>query len=423
MKKAPWVYGIVLVCAIFAGLPSFGEDILGTDQDFFRKQNLKPEEVSPKPEPAKPETLAPKNEIPKTDVPKAENPKPEPPKPEKTAKPAPAPEPKPPVAPETKPLNASEPAFKPKWHNDIPEYKKYNQNQDIPEYKKYNHNQDIPEYTKKQVIELQDGVQAQPEESLTSDAENLDGDMADSANAPEPTSEELKKLKEPQFIQHPDAAKGLIKIEKDNTYVYDLPPSPSTRAASVQFGYYAPKLLQNPTTGVYFKDLYDGGGAPVIFIDYNWRLFSSAGTLLLSVGSGIFAANGHGQFENQVGLKPREVFSFFIFPNNAALTWRAQFWDKQWIVPYGTGGVDPMTFAELRDDGKSPKLGAALAAHFAGGASFNISALDRRSLLDLDREYGINGLWLNVEFRQVVSLSSKYDLSAQVVSGGFLMEY
>ena len=105
------------------------------------------------------------------------------------------------------------------------------------------------------------------------------------------------------------------------------------------------------------------------------------------------------------------------------MIYRLQYWDTQPVVPYIEGGGDAITFAEVRDDGKSPKFGLAPAVHIAGGASFNLGFLDGNSMIELDREYGINRVWLTGEFRALIGLSDKFDFSANVINLGFLVEF
>lgn len=230
-------------------------------------------------------------------------------------------------------------------------------------------------------------------------------------------------------IKHPHAEKGLIRITQDRTYIYRVPRSEQDRAMSFRLGMFDPKNLENPGTGAKFENLYDSTEAPILFLEYEWQWFQTAvGKLGLKVGTGLFAAEGNGGFKNNYaenGSKntPLEKFTLVAFPNSIGAVYRAQFWDKQPFIPYADGGVMGITFAEFRDDKDAPKLGLGYAGFFSAGGALNLGLLDSLSLLELDREYGINSIFLTGEFRQVVQMGGNFDFGSSTVSGGVLMEF
>jgi hypothetical protein len=103
--------------------------------------------------------------------------------------------------------------------------------------------------------------------------------------------------------------------------------------------------------------------------------------------------------------------------------YRIQFWDKQLIVPYAEGGGTGFTFGEMRDDGHGPKFGASPAAYFALGGALNMTYFDNFSRIQLDREYGINRVYLMLEYRNELALVKRFDFSSDFFNAGFLMEY
>lgn len=230
-------------------------------------------------------------------------------------------------------------------------------------------------------------------------------------------------------IKHPNAEKGLIRITQDRTYVYRVPRSEQDRAFSFRIGMFDPENLENPDTGATFEQLYDSTEAPILFFEYEWQWFQTAiGKLGLKMGSGLFVAEGSGSFKNNFpenGSKntPLEKFTLVAFPNSLGAIYRAQFWDTQPFVPYADGGVMGITFAEFRDDKDAPKLGLGYAGFFSVGGALNLGLLDNLSLLELDREYGINTIFLTGEFRQVVQLGGKFNFESSTISGGVLMEF
>lgn len=230
-------------------------------------------------------------------------------------------------------------------------------------------------------------------------------------------------------IKHPYAEKGLVRITQDRTYVYRVPKSEQKNAVGFRFGVFNPENLENSETGATFADLYETTDAPIIFLEYEWQWFQTAvGKFGLKIGSGLFVAEGSGNFKNNYAEngsknKPLEKFTFVAFPNSVGAVYRAQFYDRQPLVPYVDGGLMGITFAEFRDDKDLPKLGLGTAAFFSAGGALNLGLLDSLSLLELDREYGINSIFLTGEFRQVVQLGGRFNFESSTVTGGVLMEF
>jgi hypothetical protein len=231
-------------------------------------------------------------------------------------------------------------------------------------------------------------------------------------------------------VAHPFAEKGLIRIKKDGTYIYKTEESKQKDAFSFAFGLFDPSNLSNPDAQgptAEFKNNYDQTNSPAIMATYEWQFMKSpVGKMGLRVGSGLYVAQGNGHFKStgpNSALTPREIFTFLAMPNNVGVVYRMQFWDRQLFVPYGEGGGIAWTFAELRDDNKNPKFGGALGAYFAAGLAVNLTYFDKVAALQLDREYGINRVYLTAEYRPIISLSEKYDFSSDMIDAGFLMEF
>lgn len=237
-----------------------------------------------------------------------------------------------------------------------------------------------------------------------------------------------QNIGKPHKIRHPLAEKGLIRITKERTYIYKTERTPQNHAFSFRLGMFDPINLENPDNGATFEDNYPEADSPILIVEYEWQLFKTAvGKFGIKAGSGIYYANGNGRFktgyEENVGKDPKEVFTFLAFPNSLGIVYRAQFWDKQLLVPYADGGVIGYTFSEFRDDGGTPKFGFSPAAYGAAGLAFNLSAFDSISAFNLDREYGINSVFIVAEYRNVISLGGKFDLSSDLFNAGFLMEF
>lgn len=238
------------------------------------------------------------------------------------------------------------------------------------------------------------------------------------------------KYKGAKEVPHPFAEKGLIRITKDRTYIYKVDPSEQHRAAGFRVGAFNPTRLENPErvgqTGATFDQNYDSKSNPALMFDYEWQLWKSPiGKFGLRAGSGVFIAQGNGHFVSSVNQDktPLEIFTFWAMPNALGAVYRMQFWDKQLFVPYGEGGGLAIAFGEFRDDDKPPKWGGALASYFAAGLAVDLTYFDAMSTIQLDREYGINRVYLTVEYRGIVAITQKYDFTSDLINGGLLMEF
>ncbi len=233
-------------------------------------------------------------------------------------------------------------------------------------------------------------------------------------------------------VPHPYAEKGLIRIDKTRNYIYKVDESEQRKAASFRFAPYIPENLEGSAgdDGVTptFADAYDQTDTPAILLDWEWQLWRSPiGKFGATLGGGLFVAQGHGRFTGPVNsalnLTPREIFTFVLFPINVGATYRLHIWHKQLLVPYASGGGTLFAFSELRDDDKPPKFGGSYGAYYAAGAAFNLTYFDQLSKIQLDREYGINAVYLTAEYRALLTLGSKFDFSGDMINAGFLMEY
>jgi len=234
------------------------------------------------------------------------------------------------------------------------------------------------------------------------------------------------KHKNESEVKHPFAEKGLIRITKDRDYLYKVDESEQSRAFDFRVGLFNPTNLKNPKTNRTFADTYDNPSGPALLFNYEWQLLRGAiGKLGLQVGAGAFVAQGHGHFNSAINADktPREVFTFALIPVNVGAVYRFGIWHRQLLVPYVAGGGTLFGFTEMRDDDKPPKFGGSLGAYYAAGGAFNLTYFDALSRINLDREYGINAVYLTVEYRGIVSLSNNFDFSSDLLNAGFLLEY
>jgi hypothetical protein len=216
----------------------------------------------------------------------------------------------------------------------------------------------------------------------------------------------------------------VVRISKEGEYFYKRKASEQTSAWALRFGSLQIGDVVNPDTNLAFGDVYASSGT-VLFFDYEWQLFKFLGKIGLKLGSGVFVTQGTGRFltGTKAGQEAKEQYTFVMFPNNLSAIYRAQFWEKQLIVPFVEGGGGYYTFVEVRDDFKRTKYGGVPIAQWAVGGSLLLDFLDPAAMVELDEDNGINHLWLTAEFRSITSFKDTFDISNNIISAGFLFEY
>lgn len=226
---------------------------------------------------------------------------------------------------------------------------------------------------------------------------------------------------------HADGS-GPDEVLPSGEYRYHGQIGKTTRSSSFRFGAMSAPDLTNNDTGATFSQIYTANNLFIFFLDYEWKLTQRAGHLGLKFTSGFFSAQGKGTFLTQNPNRrpydtPIEQFSLLAFPNQFTLIDSFQFSDEQSFVPFIEGGAGYFTMAELRNDGKAPKFGGAAVAVGAVGVKIFLDNIDRRQMRLLSDDYGINHVWLAIEYRRFQGLNSTFDFTSNVVDAGFVLDF
>lgn len=218
--------------------------------------------------------------------------------------------------------------------------------------------------------------------------------------------------------------RGLFKITKKGGFQYRVDESPQNSAASFRFGVASFPNLQN-ASGIGFDHIYGEDKKPILLVDYEWQFYQGFGKLGLKVESGLMLASGKGQFATpyQGSTDAMEKYTFYMFPNSLAAIYRLDLFHRQWLVPFGEVGIDYLTFIEARDDGNDIKFGGAPHFHIAVGGSFLLDTLNREAMVDVDKQYGVNHIWLTAEYRRLESLGANFDFSDDLFNAGIMVEF
>lgn len=219
---------------------------------------------------------------------------------------------------------------------------------------------------------------------------------------------------------HPNAAKGLLKIDRRGIYQYKTRVPEKSAAASMQFGYQTTPQISSDK-GFTFADMYGTDGVVGLVGSYEWQPFRRFGSLGLSFESGLTVARGNGRFSS--GEVASEIYTMVIVPANLLVVYRFEYMRRQWVVPFIEGGGGVYGMAEVRDDGKKPTLAAAPAAMGGGGIHINLSRFDPAGAFVLAQEYSVADMWLTIRGRVIQGLNSDLDISSELISAGFTVDF
>lgn len=134
-----------------------------------------------------------------------------------------------------------------------------------------------------------------------------------------------------RMVHHPDAANGLIRIERDGTYVYQIKTTPKNQTGILRFGEMSAPQIVSTGNLINFQQMY-GPSLFTLMGDYEWHPFSSFGKQLgFNVSVGMATAQGHGAFVSGGNdPPPLEKYTFFAVPLNAA-------WSTAWNTFIASG--------------------------------------------------------------------------------------
>lgn len=232
-----------------------------------------------------------------------------------------------------------------------------------------------------------------------------------------------------EYIEHPQAAKGLMAITKDGSYIYRTKQAES----SGQSGAFRVAMMDSPKIisadgSTNYETMYEGPQQPIFMFDYEWQPFSGAyGKLGVQAGLGVMYATGNGHFVTDDaawnGKEAKEEYTFLAIPLSVGLIYRLEWMHRQWVAPYVAGGATYVPVAEIRDDGATPSMVGTPGVYGAGGMLFNISAIDRETGFTLNNEYGIRNLWVSVDYRYLKTFTEDLDFSSSIIGAGIVVDY
>ncbi len=226
-------------------------------------------------------------------------------------------------------------------------------------------------------------------------------------------------------IHHPNAAKGLIRINEDKSYQYKLKQVPKTYATSYSLSIVSPPNVTNVVNGqaITYKSMYGTGGLFGILANYEWMPVRSFGTVGLVFESGLSMAHGNGVLASTPPAPALETYTLIVIPLSVFAKYRFEYSRHQFVVPYVEAGGTYYGLAELRSDNKQTNLAGSEAVGGGGGLAINISGNGTDSSFHLNSEFGVTDLWLNIEARAMVGLKPALDFTNDTINVGITVDY
>lgn len=228
-------------------------------------------------------------------------------------------------------------------------------------------------------------------------------------------------------VDHPRAAEGLIRINKDGSYQYRTKVKAKSQSGAFRFGSMTPPRIETSNSQINFKNMYGTSNVYSLEGDYEWQPFRSFGALGLRLGMGVASVQANGFFSNpnrtDARTRSEESYTMYMVPVSAFIQYRFEFARRQWVVPFINGGGTYYGLAEVRNDGSQPQMAGAAAVGGGGGVLLSISRLDPAGAFTLSEEYGIADMWLIIEGRSLQGLSQDIDFTNQFVSAGIAVDF
>jgi hypothetical protein len=233
-------------------------------------------------------------------------------------------------------------------------------------------------------------------------------------------------------VNHPGAQEdGLTRIDSEGNYIYDTENELRNQSMSVRLGYVSnPQMSVEITkhgtsdvTVVDFDKMYDDAEKLSIGFDYEYFFTSYLGRIGLQTGMAFQYAEGHGRLAADPSRESIENFTFVTVPLFLGLTYRFEYHDRQYFVPYASGGGVYTVLTEKRDDDSAVKAIGSFGYYAAGGALMNVTAFSREMAAEFRTEYDISNIWINLEFRTVQVSAESFTYDNSFIQGGVTFDF
>lgn len=226
-----------------------------------------------------------------------------------------------------------------------------------------------------------------------------------------------------QQIEEKRKRDGVISIDSRGRYLYARKKEDHNRAFSLRYGVMStPQISNVDTSAITFSSIYGSTKPWLLLLDYDFQFSKKNGIWAVQTNLDFSQSVGNGKFLNNANLKALEQYSLYQVPLSLNLSYRFQYSDNQWVVPYVSGGGGYWGMLEQRDDGRA-KASGSFFAQAAGGVLLTLTAWNHEMADDLYSEHGIQNFWFVIEGRQINSLRNDLNFSSSVINGGIAFDF
>lgn len=159
------------------------------------------------------------------------------------------------------------------------------------------------------------------------------------------------------------------------------------------------------------------------------KLEYGAGIRVAEVSMSLGFAQDMGWLQTSTGESSDEHDMFTLFPIEAGMTLRLDFFDEQWVVPTGRLGGNFWLWRENwyvpSSDIDSARAGSKLGWHWAAGGMLRLDAFDRKAASELQASTGIDDTFLVAEYRRnmMPTDADQLQLSGWEITGGLGFDF
>ena len=224
------------------------------------------------------------------------------------------------------------------------------------------------------------------------------------------------------FLQEDSYFDELQEVDRKGVHKYKVKSSDIKAHASLKIGMITPPQFESD---IPYSRIYDSSLNFLTLLNYEFFLFQKLGRMSLDLGTGLMFASGQGIFDPE-GINSylnrqggaREVYFLFIMPLNLGITYKLQYWKQQFVYPYASCGVSMFNILELRDDKIFPHVLVMPSTYFAFGVMFNVDFMSGSAVNHLEKDYGVNHMYILAEFRQHLNITTTSNLTNSMILAG-----
>ncbi len=211
-------------------------------------------------------------------------------------------------------------------------------------------------------------------------------------------------------------------IDKKGVHKYSVKASPISANIGLKLGFINPPEIDSR---VNYNTIYDYSKNFLILADYEHKLFKKLGHMAIKLGLGLMFARGTGIFAEGINADKQalEKYTLIIAPISVGLNYRLQYWSNQFLSPFVLAGADMFNIMEIRDDGARPNVMSSPSVHFGGGIQITIDSLAGSQVNNLEKEYGVNHMYILAEIRQYIGITTNVNLNNTLFLGGVSFDF